>query len=618
MSAPLLERGRRPTLRQLVWCALVLVVAGFLVAPYLRQLLLTPFGLGFAAALAGYVMRRRGTDAAWLGVPVLVAEALEMGIGPQVMALFVLPLFAVTARARFSATMGALLLGLLVASIRFKERFAGTLLTFQDVQFFLLQFADNLGVMASQPTLLAYIGASVLGMVVIAWAAWRLDARAGTRVTLPLRLGGALLAMGLAAWTAQELRHEALAVTSQSVWALSESELGDGHPLARFLSTAFLKPAWTPPRQQTAEFGRHVAALRAAPAPTTPPADIVVFLQESQFNPATIDGCAASLCDVDLFHPPPQNVSQGPLQVHVFGGGTWLSEFAMATGVPHQAFGRAGDFAPFNVAPGTRRSFIRSLKAAGYRTAAVYPVRGGMMNARVAYAGYGFDRFYDAADLGLPGNFDTSDDTMHDTARKVLAEERSHGQPVFLLVLTIFNHSEHGVHMERVPAALQGAAAADFADRVEARNVADYVWRTREFGKVLGSTRDAVLHAGRPAVFAWFGDHQPPFGNAMGLRNRIRAVRTHAGEVASKFQTWYQVSSNVQHLSPRQDASPLDIVFLPGLLAESAGVPLDDWLAANVAAREECGGLLQGCRRNGAAEAYLSYLWYELKEFDLP
>lgn len=298
MIPPLLELGRRPTLRQFVWCALVLVVAGFLIAPYLRQLLLTPFGLGFAAALAAYAMRRRWSDAGWIGVPVVAAEALEMELGPQMMALFVLPLFAATARARFSATMGTLLLGLLVASIRMKERFAGTLLTFQDVEFFLLQFSDNLGVMASQPTLLAYVGASVLGIVAIAWAAWRLDVRAGNRAALPLRLVGTVLAVGLTAWTAQELRHEALAVTSQSVWSLAESELGDGHPLARFLSTAFLKPEWTPPRQETAEFARHVAALRAVPAAATRPADIVVFLQESQFNPATIDGCAASLCDM--------------------------------------------------------------------------------------------------------------------------------------------------------------------------------------------------------------------------------------------------------------------------------------------------------------------------------
>jgi hypothetical protein len=59
-------------------------------------------------------------------------------------------------------------------------------------------------------------------------------------------------------------------------------------------------------------------------------------------------------------------------------------------------------------------------------------------------------------------------------------------------------------------------------------------------------------------------------------------------------------------------------VFLPGLLAQAAGAPIDDWLAANVLARNQCAGLLEACRAPGVREAYLSYLWGDLKEFELP
>jgi hypothetical protein len=305
------------------------------------------------------------------------------------------------------------------------------------------------------------------------------------------------------------------------------------------------------------------------------------------------------------------------MQVHVFGGGTWLSEFAFSDGVPHTTFGAAGDFAPFNVAPGTHRSFVRSLKAAGYRTVAVYPVRGGMMNARQAYAGYGFDRFLDSDELGLSGSLFTRDDDMHAAAQRVLAEERRHHEPVFLMVVTIFNHGEHGVRMARVPSALVAQASAHF-EGAAATNVADYVWRTREFARVAGLTRTAVLDAGRPAVLAWFGDHQPPFANALALRDRIRSVPTAAGVVPARYQTWYQVSSNAGNLPRDVSLRPLDIVFLSGLLAQAAGVRLDDWLAANVTAREECGGLLQECARPASREAYLSYLWTDLKAFELP
>jgi hypothetical protein len=302
----------------------------------------------------------------------------------------------------------------------------------------------------------------------------------------------------------------------------------------------------------------------------------------------------------------------------VFGGGTWLSEFAFETGVPHDVFGPAGEFASFSIAPHVQRSFVRSLRAAGYRTVALYPTRGGMMNGRIAYAGYGFDEFLDASELGLPGAWDTPDALVHQAVRRVLALERKRDQPLFLFALTIFNHAEHGVRMGRVPAGLRAEASRAFASADEARSVADYLWRSRAFERELELTRSAVLGTQRPAVLAWFGDHQPPFANAITLRERMRSLPTETGAVPARYQTWYEVSSNrpgrILEAAPRA----LDLVFLPGVLAQAAGAPIDDWLAANVLARIQCGGLLEACRTPGGREAYLSHLWGDLKEFELP
>jgi hypothetical protein len=609
---------RRPTLRQAVWAALGFGIAALMLVPYLPQLMRTPFGLGLGAAVAAYLPRRRVWDAVCLGAPVMAAEAVEMQLGPQFMLVLCLSTFVLCLRPRFSGACGGLLFGLLLLAIEGKQRFAGTLLTWQDLQFFFLRFADNVGVMASQPTLLLYAAVGCAAVGLAGCVCWRLDAGTGSAPRLRWRVMAFGISLALIGWTVADLRREAAVLGGQQVWMVAERSLQGSRPLSRFLATAMLSAQWTPRASDTSEFGARVAQIRNSSGGADRPADIVVFLQESQFNPATISGCPDALCHMQAFGATADTVTHGPLQVHVFGGGTWLTEFALANGVPHAAFGAAGDFAPFNVAPGTRRSFVRSLKAAGYRTVAVYPTRGGMMNGRIAYRSYGFDRFLDASDLGLSGSFATSDLAMHEAGRAVLAEERKHGQPVFLLVLTIFNHSEHGVHMDRVPRKLVEQVAPHFADERQAANVADYLWRTREFESVLGATRAAVLEAGRPAVFAWFGDHQPPFGNAISLRDRIEPVRTASGTVPAKFQTWYQVTSNVRHLAPQAELRPLDIVFLPGVLAQAAGVPLDDWLAANVIAREDCGGLLLSCRRVGGAETYLTYLWKDLHAFELP
>jgi hypothetical protein len=523
--------------------------------------------------------------------------------------------YVLTRRAAFSAMAGSIAVALLLAAMQMKERFAGTTLTWQDIRFFFLRFTDNVAVMASQPTLVTYAVAA-LGLAALACAlAWRWSPRpleasraaTTTAVALPLlmiALGGAFIA-----------REASVLGGAGDAWIIGEGQLA--RPILTFFSTVSLQPRWQVEAVDTGAFGRDSQRLRSGAAASRP-ADIVVFLQESQFNPATIAGCPASLCDLDAFQPGAQSIARGPLQVHTFGGGTWKSEFAFETGVPHSAFGPAGEFAPFNIAPGTHRSFARSLKAAGYRTVALYPTRGGMMNGRAAYAGYGFDEFYDASQLGLSGDYDTPDALVHAAARKVLARERLHDQPVFLFVLTIFNHAEHGVRMERVPAALLAEASRRMGSMKEAQSVADYLWRTQAFQRERQLTRSAVLDTQRAAIFAWFGDHQPPFANAVSLRERIQSMPTAAGTVPAKYQTWYEVSSNQAQRAVSKAPQAVDIVFLPGLLAQAAGVPLDDWLAANASAREQCGGLLEDCRAPGVREAYLSYLWRDLQEFALP
>jgi hypothetical protein len=583
----------------------------------LLYLLLQPLPWMLACAALGGSARRRWRDAAWFALAAFLADQVEHGAGAQLVACFIAPVYVLTRRPRFAVAAGAALLALLVAAVVFKKRYAGSALTWQDMQFFFAQFRANVAVFASQPNL-AWQAAAVLGMAVILVAlTWRWDRRVAA---MPLARGAAIVLPACAAvlvgLAAYDLHGQVQLLARRSVIQLGDVPRADGfaYPLTRFFATAALRPAWQAPFADTAAFRSEVA--RHLGGGEARPADIVLFLQESQFNPRVIEGCEPALCESPAFAGDAQSRAFGPLRVHVHGAGTWLSEFAAITGVPHDRFGAAGMFAPFNVAAGVKQSLARSLKAAGYRTVAIYPTLGGMMNGRAAYAGYGFDGFYGAEDLGLPGAYTTPDEAVHAAAMKVLEKERAHGQPVFLFALTIFNHGEHGVKMERVPPQLVREAAVHFTQPREAQNVADYVWRTREFDRVLGATRRAVLDAGRPAVLAWFGDHQPPFASAPTLQARIRSLAP--GRIPSKYQTWYSVTANVDELPAAAQAQPLDLAFLPGVLAQAAGVRLDDWLAANVTARERCGRLLDGCADPKSRDAYLAYLWQDLKAFELP
>lgn len=592
--------------------ALLLLV--LLLVPQLYLAKSTPLALFLAVGVVGFFVRRSFFDAALFVVAHLVAVSFgEPAAGPFALAFLCLVLLAMSGRPRFSVLAGAALFALFLVSVELKSRFAGSVLTWQDVHYFFLQFHDNIGVMASQPTLLLYAAGACLLLIAIAVGVWRLEGpfRAERRRGM---LAAHYLARGLAVfvalWCASELEAISRAESLKNRWHFSSAETFT--PVATFLSTLHIQPQALHRHADTGPFSRDVQAARAASSSSKAPADIVVFLQESQFNPAAIRGCPPALCQSALFQAREETTDEGELRVHIQGGGTWLSEFALATGLPHTIFGRAGEFAPFNIAPGINRSFIRSLKAAGYHTVAVYPVGGGMMNARKAYTGYGFDEFLDAGDLGLPGSYDTHDAAIHEAAVKALGAARQKGKPVFLLALTIFNHGEHGVAMNRVPAAIRAEAQAAGGSDIEKDNLADYVWRTREFEAAYAKTRQALLGSPRPAVLAWFGDHQPPFGNAPGLRDRIKAS---AGEpkVPDRYVSWYNIASNAARTQAGAKRHRLDVAFLPGLLAQRAGVPLDDWLGANVLARERCGGLLIECTDAAARDGYFSYLLDDLQ-----
>lgn len=600
-------------LRRLRWggvgASVGVVVLVLLLAPHWFYLKFVWAQVAVPAAAVGYLSRRRILDGVLFAAAyVACAIWVEAPAGIELLVCLSLTILVLTGRPRFSLLAGCVLLGLLVIGSHVKLRAGGSVLTWQDVRYFLMRFGDNIGVFASQPTLVMYALAAIAASGAAMVLTWRMEGPGPSHAfdtrTL-LRWG---LSLVVVLWCASDLQDGARGIKGLDAWMMGQKSIH--RPVTTFLSTLDMEPRAQFARARTDGFAQAVRHAEAAGATGVGPADIVVFLQESQFNPQSVTGCPASLCAVDVFGASAGTTDFGEMRVHTRGGGTWLSEFALATGLPHDVYGLAGTFAPFNLAPGVNRSLVRSLKAAGYRTIAVYPVGGGMMNARAAYRGYGFDEFYDARDLGLPGHYFTPDREVHEAAVKVLQSARTGGKPVFLLALTIFNHSEHGIKMERVPADLVGAARGVFGRPVEADNLADYVWRSREFSAAYASTRAAVLDSARPAVLAWFGDHQPSFMSAPELRG---TVRSGAGRgIPSGFITWYNVATNVG--APfRSRAQPLDIAFLPGLLAQRAGAPLDEWLRANVLARERCQGLLVECAAPEWRDAYLTYVLDDLR-----
>ena len=82
----------------------------------------------------------------------------------------------------------------------------------------------------------------------------------------------------------------------------------------------------------------------------------------------------------------------GRLRTHSWGGSTWLTEFAMLTGLSHQNFGPSGNGVYYTVTPNLRFSLPKTLKQSGYHTVVLTGAPKAFYNAERAYYDLGFDQ----------------------------------------------------------------------------------------------------------------------------------------------------------------------------------------------------------------------------------
>ena len=340
-----------------------------------------------------------------------------------------------------------------------------------------------------------------------------------------------------------------------------------------------------------------VAGVAAATRPPT----IVVWLQESSMDLRLFDVAGARLPRLAMYGPDVFTRAFGALRVHSWGGSTWLSEFALLTGLSHFDFGPTGEGVYYTVAGHVRPSLPRLLRTYGYRSVAISGVPKGLYNMETAQRQLGFDEVLNPLDFPEWGGKSLADHLISDEelgryADQIIARAE---QPLFLFVLSMMQHGpydsasplRHGLDRANLPRGL-AARTSDYADRMVATDRA-----TLTFG-------DRLLGREAPAVFAYFGDHHP---------NLDGAIPYAAGVPSPQFQTAYAVKSNLAGAQATATAAqPIDVSFLGALVLEQAGLPLDAHFAANRAMRHLCGGQLTDCPDAPLVESYRARVYGDL------
>jgi phosphoglycerol transferase MdoB-like AlkP superfamily enzyme len=356
--------------------------------------------------------------------------------------------------------------------------------------------------------------------------------------------------------------------------------------------------AWTAERDQVRKAVREVVNTGSRYIPRLAP-NIVFFHAESTFDPNEVFKLSERV-DLPLWSPARATRSAGPLRVNVIGGGSWVTEFEVLTGIDSRVFGYQGFYTHQYLAPMVKYSFPKYLARKGYHTAVYYPIEGSFYNAAAAFGSYGMQDFIDGPTLGMPADWGQIVD------RDLITAIIGHGAferpgPFFYFISTTENHGPHYCPNEAAPPLYRvrflAAASAE-----QTCTLHEYLRRARStsdaFERVAAELREIEKRTGRPYVLVAYGDHQPwsftdgrySVAGTVAAESGVRdysAVRRLADDHITFFHVQASTSGIVK---ARRFVNPPPVTLLPTLASAFVAASEDDlYIPLNFLMYSTCG-----------------------------
>jgi phosphoglycerol transferase MdoB-like AlkP superfamily enzyme len=376
--------------------------------------------------------------------------------------------------------------------------------------------------------------------------------------------------------------------------------LGGFNASAFFVSLLDLKDAALG-QDITDRFARRPAAdpfTASGPCSTeTPKPDIFIVLSESQVDLSEIDRYGIKQRFSDGFRS--ADGKRRNLRVETFGGGTWISNFSLMTGLSSLEFGWQAPYLTTVLEGKIRNSLATELARCGYRTAVLMPMRHNFVNEGPFLKSIGFDEVLDYDRIGA-SQYAHHDRFYFEAARAFIAEHRkSDGRPLFLQVQTMFAHSPYSTQMTSSPLGPDtgsGDSELDEYVRRVAQSQTDFNWFLNQ---------SALERESHPAIILEFGDHQSIATKDLIARDHPDFAIDDLG--SSAYKTYYTVHGFGARINMRPfDFPALDIGYLGVSLLEAAGLASSPMFADLSALRDHCGGKLYFCPDRKSVDKHLS------------
>ena len=283
------------------------------------------------------------------------------------------------------------------------------------------------------------------------------------------------------------------------------------------------------------------------------------------------------------------------------GGPTWYSEFNVLTGMSARSFGDLKFYVTRITANRVARGLPQALRRCGYKTFSLYPTYGNFLGARTFQKGAGVGQFIDMADMGVDEDMQP-DKFYFDQALKVFAGQQPSQSPIFMFVYLTANHfpwtSVYRPDLTPDWTPPGNTAETDEYIRRQAMTAKDY----RDF-----ATRLARDYPDQSFLVLRFGDHQPAISQKLlepGIDRKLLAQRLMTAD-PRYFSTYYALDGiNFRPADLSSALETLDAAYIPIVIQEAAGIPLDPSFEEQKRIMLRCKGLFYACKNGAEARRF--------------
>ncbi len=315
--------------------------------------------------------------------------------------------------------------------------------------------------------------------------------------------------------------------------------------------------------------------------------DVFIVLSETQANPADFATLKNGEALAKRFET--ANGPLNPLNVETFGGGTWITNLSLMTGLPSAQFGWRSPYLTIELQDKVHGALPALFAKCGYRTVSQLALNYSFVNEGPFLNSIGFEDVFDRDAIGA-ADYHLRDKFYFDAAEKIIAEHRKNdGRPLFMVMQTMFPHSPYEERLEP-QIAVSGEPLDDNPE------IAEYLRRMVIARQDLGAffDRRAAEAGPRGAVLMDYGDHQSFVTKPLVEAEAGEEALGQPGSMAYRtFYTMRRIGPDGAHVA--RDNEPVDIALLGSRLLTFADLPANALWNDLARVDNACRGSLHDC-----------------------